>query len=254
MKFLSLFTGIGGFDLGLEWCGMECIGQVEYEPYNLAILTQHWPDVPKWMDIHDFKGKEYKTVDLVCGGFPCQPFSQAGKRKGRDDNRYLWPEMLRVIKETTPRWVIGENVPGLLSIEGGMVFERVCADLESEGYEVWPFIIPACAVNAKHKRDRVWIVAYSNRNRHQGDERLRKNQSENSRREESPHGATWKCLDDSDSWETSKIFTSRIGGNINGIPNRSHRIKAMGNAVVPQVVEVLGRTIIEFEELKQNKN
>lgn len=157
MKFISLFSGIGGFDLGLEWAGMECIGQVENDPYCQAVLAYHWPHVKRIGDIRDVKVGDFDTAGLVCGGFPCQPFSCAGKRKGKEDDRYLWPEMLRVIKEYRPAWVLGENVAGIISME----LDKVLFDLEGEGYQTRAFIIPACAVDAPHRRDRVWIIAHA---------------------------------------------------------------------------------------------
>ena len=157
MTFGSLFAGIGGFDLGLERAGMECKWQVEIDPFCLKVLEKHWPGVKRYGNVKTVGKHNLEPVDLICGGFPCQPFSVAGKRGGREDNRYLWPEMLRVISEVRPTWVIGENVAGIVN----MALDQVCSDLEGEGYEVQPFIIPACAVNAPHRRDRVWIVAHA---------------------------------------------------------------------------------------------
>jgi DNA (cytosine-5)-methyltransferase 1 len=157
MKFLSLFAGIGGFDLGLERAGMQCVGQVEIDKKCQLVLAKHWPNIKRMADIRKVKGDEFGTIDLICGGFPCQPFSTAGKRKGAEDNRHLWPEMVRVIAVARPSWVIGENVAGIVS----MALDQVHSDLESIGYQVQTFIIPACAVDAPHRRDRVWIVAYS---------------------------------------------------------------------------------------------
>ena len=166
MKVVDLFSGIGGFSLGLESTGgFETVQFVENEPWCQKILAKNFPGVPIAGDIKEYDGQK---ADIVTGGFPCQPFSVAGKRKGTRDDRHLWPEMLRVIKAWKPRWVIGENVRNLTSIQDGMVFEQVCTDLEEQGYEVQPFIIPASAVNAPHQRYRVWIVAYSeNRGREQ---------------------------------------------------------------------------------------
>lgn len=161
MRVLSLFSGIGGFDLAAEWAGCEVVGQVEIDPFCNRVLAKHWPDVKRMEDIKDVKGTEFGTVDLICGGFPCQPFSCAGKRKGKDDSRHLWPEMCRVIREAQPEWVLAENVSGLLSQDGGLVFEHVLTDLEDAGYETLPLVIPACGVGAPHRRDRVWIVAHS---------------------------------------------------------------------------------------------
>ena len=122
MRFVSLFSGIGGIDLGLERAGMECVGQVEYDPWCNQILEKHWPDTPRWQDIHDLDPEELPDHDLIAGGFPCQPVSLAGKRLAQDDPRWLWPEYLRIIRVVRPRYVLVENVPGLLSIDHGRLF------------------------------------------------------------------------------------------------------------------------------------
>ena len=162
MKVIDLFSGIGGFTLGLESTGgFQTIQFVENEIWCQKILAKNFPGISIAGDIREYEGQR---ADVVVGGFPCQPFSVAGKRKGTRDDRHLWPEMLRVIKESKPRWVIGENVRNLTTIQEGMVFEQVCTDLENEGYQVQSFIIPASAVNAPHQRYRVWIVGYSEHN------------------------------------------------------------------------------------------
>lgn len=196
MKHLDLFSGIGGFALATEmvWDNVEHIF-CDNEPFAQAVLSKHWPNAQIYGDIRELTANSYfwesnarnvaesrktphtefssndRDIYLLTGGFPCQPFSNAGVRRGTNDDRHLWPEMLRVIREFKPRWVIGENVAGLLSIENGMVFEQICLDLERENYEVWPFVIPACAVGAPHRRDRVWIVAHSLNDRQRGEER-----------------------------------------------------------------------------------
>jgi DNA (cytosine-5)-methyltransferase 1 len=165
MRHGSLFSGIGGFDLAAEWMGWENVFHCEWNEFGRKILNHHFPEADSFEDITKTDFRKYEgTIDLISGGFPCQPFSLAGKRKGTEDERYLWHEMLRAIQEIKPKFVIAENVYGIVNIDGGMVFEQVCLDLENEGYEVQPFVIPACAKDAPHRRDRVWFVAYSSRN------------------------------------------------------------------------------------------
>ncbi len=193
---LSLFSGIGGLDIAAEKAGFCTIGQCEFADFPHAVLSRHWPDVPKWRDIRTLTKESFyertglRTVDVISGGFPCQPFSLAGKRRGTEDDRYLWPEMLRVISELRPAWVVGENVAGLVSmvksrktagVEGrsvnifpdeicyeatwvqqeDMLLVELIRDLERTGYEVQAFVIPACAVGAAHRRDRIALVAHA---------------------------------------------------------------------------------------------
>ena len=156
----SLFSGIGGFDLASEWMGWENLFHCEWNEFGQKVLKHYWPNAESFNDITKTDFKKYENrIDILTGGFPCQPYSTAGKRLGKEDDRHLWPEMLRVIREVRPRWVVGENVSGLVNWSGGLVFDEVQADLEAEGYEVLPFILPACAVNAPHRRDRVWFIA-----------------------------------------------------------------------------------------------
>jgi DNA (cytosine-5)-methyltransferase 1 len=160
MRHGSLFSGIGGFDLAAEWMGWENVFHCEWMEFPRKVLDYHFPNADSHIDICKTDFKKYEgTIDIISGGFPCQPFSLAGKRKGTDDERYLWGEMLRAIQEIKPRFVIAENVFGITNIDGGLVFQQVCLDLENEGYEVQPFIIPACAKNAPHRRDRCWFIA-----------------------------------------------------------------------------------------------
>lgn len=163
MTHLSLFSGIGGLDLAAEWAGFETVGQCEWADYPTRVLEKHWPDIPRWRDIRTLTKESFfektglRTVDVISGGFPCQPFSCAGKQRGKEDDRYLWPEMLRVIREICPLYVIGENVPGIVNL----ALDEVLSQLEDEGYEAQPFIIPACGVDAPHRRDRVFILAHA---------------------------------------------------------------------------------------------
>jgi DNA (cytosine-5)-methyltransferase 1 len=164
MRHGSLFSGIGGFDLAAEWMGWTNVFHCEWMEFPRKVLDYHFPDADSHIDICTTDFKKYANkIDILTGGFPCQPFSLAGKRKGTDDERYLWGEMLRAIQEIKPKFVIAENVFGITNIDGGLVFEQVCLDLENEGYEVQPFIIPAAAKNAPHRRDRCWFIAYNNK-------------------------------------------------------------------------------------------
>lgn len=162
VKHLDLFSGIGGFALAAEmvWEKVDHIF-CDNEPFSQAILKKHWPNAPIYGDIKELSGTGLGQIDILTGGFPCQPFSAAGQRRGKEDDRHLWPEMLRVIRETNPTWVIGENVRGLITWNDGVVLDEVYADLEGLNYEVGSFIIPACALNAPHRRDRVWIIAHA---------------------------------------------------------------------------------------------
>ena len=157
----SLFSGIGGFDLAARWAGWDNLFNCEIDLFCRTVLKYHFPDAEQYGDIKTTDFTVWRDrIDVLSGGFPCQPFSQAGKRKGTKDDRYLWPEMLGVIRSVRPRWVVGENVIGIVNWSKGLVFEQVCSDLEAEGYEVQPFVIPACGVNAPHRRYRTWFVAH----------------------------------------------------------------------------------------------
>lgn len=165
MNHASLFSGIGGFDLAAEWAGWNNVFHCEWNPFGQRVLKHHFPNSISYNDITKTDFTVHRgEIDILTGGFPCQPYSTAGLRKGKADERHLFPDMLRCIKEVKPRWVIGENVRGLVNWNAGMVFNEVCDDLEREGYEVQPFLIPAAGVNAPHQRYRIWFVAYSNNN------------------------------------------------------------------------------------------
>ncbi|NOY60443.1 MAG: DNA (cytosine-5-)-methyltransferase [Calditrichaeota bacterium] len=240
MRMLDLFSGIGGFSLAAQWTWgneLEIVQFVEKDKFCQKVLKKHWPDVPICDDIRKFKGDKYaETIDLITGGFPCQPFSVAGKRKGKEDDRWLWPEMFRVIREVRPRWVIGENVAGIINLG----LDEVLSDLESEGYEVQTFIIPACAVGAWHRRDRVWIVANA-----EGSGRDEKQITDTfvSRIESSREIGRFYCETRSEQW-LSEPGINRVA---NGIPNRVDRLRALGNAIVPQVAHVIMQVIKEID-------
>lgn len=266
LRVLDLFSGIGGFSLGLERAGMQTVAFCEIEPFSQKVLRKHWPEVPIYDDIRtlDFNG----TVDVICGGFPCQPFSVAGKRKGKTDDRHLWPAMFSLIKKHRPSWVIGENVAGLIN----MALDDVLADLEGEGYTCQTFVIPACAAGAPHRRDRIWIVGNSKHNR-LSTTKKQKRQEEDGK--SSGSTSTWEIIPDTECdrpqgklcknsikkkkssealsllpqqyWTEIPVPTPRVCGVDDGISNRTHRLRALGNAVVPQIPEVIGRAIMEVE-------
>lgn len=283
MRVLSLFSGGGLGDYGLELAGMEIVGQVEIDDYCQKILKLRWPDVPKWGDIKLVTGKEIiekcGTVDLISGGFPCQPYSSAGRRTGKEDSRYLWPEMFRIICEVRPRWVLAENVPGLLSISNGRVFGEVVRDLAESGYCVGWNCIPASAVGAPHRRDRVWILAYTDapwKRGKQRKEKINKNTSlpnpgllGSSKHEKQATGTKQFCqtLADSkavyvqgqhykqeqreprrSSWWSVEPNVGRVA---HGVSNWVDRLKLLGNGQVVQVVEWIGKRIIEFQRIEK---
>ncbi len=233
MKVLDLFSGIGGFSLGLERAGMETVAFCEIEPFCRRVLNKHWPDVPIFGDIRGLDGKRFKgAVDVVCGGYPCQPFSTAGKRKGKADDRHLWPEMYRIIKTIRPRWVIAENVAGHVNLG----LDDVLSDLEAQNYTSWTFIIPACAVGHYQRRDRVWILS----NRMQGFRQVGRDIS----------GGRWEPEQIQGhgigSWKDQPPMVSMV----NGIPPWMDELRGYGNAVVPQIPEILGRTIMAIEKME----
>lgn len=162
MKFAHLFSGIGGFALASDWMGWETVLNCEIDPFCQRILKYYWPKAELYGDIKTTDFSIHRgRIDILTGGFPCQPYSTAGKRLGKEDERHLWPEMLRAIREIQPSYVVGENVRGLTNWNGGVVFDEVQSDLEAAGYEVIPFLLPSASVNAPHRRDRIWFIAYA---------------------------------------------------------------------------------------------
>jgi DNA (cytosine-5)-methyltransferase 1 len=214
----SLFSGIGGFDLAAQWMGWENVFHCEWNDFGKQVLNYYWPQAISYDDITKTDFTPHRgTIDILSGGFPCQPYSSAGKRLGKKDDRHLWPEMLRAIREIRPTWVVGENVYGLVNWNGGLVFEEVQADLEAEGYTCQPVVIPACAVNAPHRRDRVWFVAYANEcaersSRTSGKTKSHRseNYDEPSSRRESPELCT-RCSDVL--WTYSHTTSQRLEGS-----------------------------------------
>ena len=255
LTHIDLFSGIGGFALAAWWAGFETVAFVEIEPYAQEIIKQNFGAVENtdagdaergqgerpaircskncegtndyigrrsaklFSDIRTFDGTAYRGATLLTGGFPCQPFSQAGKRRGAADDRALWSEMFRVIQEARPAWVLGENVAGIVTME----LDRVLSDLEGEGYAVQPLVIPACAVDAKHRRDRVWIVGHTDGSGFEQQWRAEPVRAER--------------------WEPEPPFC-RVA---NGVPRRVDRLKGLGNAIVPQAAYEILRVIAKIE-------
>jgi DNA (cytosine-5)-methyltransferase 1 len=235
MKHLDLFSGIGGFALAARWAGIETVGFCEIEEFPRKVLKKNFPGVPIHHDIRELNGEEYEGIDLITGGYPCQPFSVVGKRKGTKDDRHLWPEMLRIITQAKPRWIIAENVTGHIT----MGLDDVLADMESINYTAWPVVIPAAAVGALHKRERVWVVANSN---HRNDKPSKIKgptlcgEVKKQRADGDACSASWGY----DRWAAIKPSVCIVA---DGLPGRVDRFRAAGNAIVPQVAYEILRCI-----------
>lgn len=218
--------------------GWENLFHCDNKDYCKERLSYHFPHSKPYGDIRTINGNDWRgKIDVLTGGFPCQPFSVAGDRRGTDDARFLWPEMFRLIREIEPSWVVAENVRGITSQEQGMVFERVCADLESHGYEVQTFCIPACAVGAPHRRDRIWFIANNRSKRKQGGgEKAIPWESRFSGSEDERGSAILR--------ERSYLHAPQLCGSRHGI---SERLDACGNAICPQIASMIFRAIEEAE-------
>jgi DNA (cytosine-5)-methyltransferase 1 len=254
----SLFSGIGGLDLGLERAGMRVVWQVENDAYCQGVLSKHWPDVRRYGDVRELTGHELAPVDLICGGFPCQPVSVAGRRLGQDDERWLWPEFARIVRVVRPRYVLVENVPGLFS----RGFGDVLGDLAALGFNAEWDCLPAAAFGAPHLRYRVFLVAYASGN---GRDAWRESHAaEGAGRRDADRSAIGSAVADTSGaglalWQGSeglRQFASTVGACqwatepavdrvAHGVPARVDRLRGLGNAVVPQVAEWVGRQIME---------
>ena len=254
LTHLSLFSGIGGLDLAAELAGFRTVGQCEWANYPRAVLEKHWPDVPKWRDVHELTSAEFvrrtgiRRLTCISGGFPCQPHSVIGKRLAENDERHLWPEFVRIVRELKPKYVVGENVNGLLST----IHESVCTDLEAEGYEVWSFCIPACAVGAHHERYRVCILGIAkSQSGLQADTQA---DTDRAFREARPDigGEPWNYLPGA-YWA---VHQPPVCGMDDGIPSwmggyrgYKERMQCYGNAVSPQQFYPVFKAIAEVEEM-----
>ena len=237
----SLFSGIGGLDLGLERAGMRVIWQSEIDPYACRVLKKHWPAVVNYGDIKQIQWGNIVRPDVICGGYPCQPFSTAGKRNGTEDPRHLWPWVLTAISELRPRYAILENVRGHLSM-GGL---SVIGDLAAVGYDAEWRIVSAGSVGANHRRDRIIIVAYPNGQRLERGCRIQERITQSSRPNVFGTGSQWH-----EEWSGWQWWQSepKLGRVAHGIPNRVDRLRGLGNAVVPQVAEIIGRLVVTHAE------
>ena len=242
LTFGSLFAGIGGFDLGLERAGMQCAWQVEIDPYAQRILAKHWPDVPRYSDIRDCGAHNLAPVDVLCGGFPCQPFSLAGKQLGINDHRWLWPATAAVIRTVRPRYVLLENVSAL--VRDSWAFGTVLGDLHTLGFDAEWATLRASDFGAPHNRERVYIVAYP-----QGEHGQTRDRMDAGGERGSPlttRGlsglAVHQRREQASAWLAREPRVDRLA---DGIPSQVERLHAAGNAVVPQVAEHIGKQIME---------
>jgi DNA (cytosine-5)-methyltransferase 1 len=263
----SLFSGIGGFDLASEWMGWENKFHCEWNEFGQKVLKHYWPKSESYGDITKTDFTIWNgRIDILTGGFPCQPYSSAGRRLGTEDERHLWPQMLRAIREIKPRWVVGENVSGFTTWNGGMVFEDVCLDLENEGYEVQAYIIPSAAVGTRHRRERAWIIAHANSvGLHRGGIESREiplGERAHSKNEHKDGGGVqckakhgWKNFAATRPILVEGGFLQSddgIPGRLDGItfPKwRQESIKAYGNAIVPQVAHQIFKSIEAYEKI-----
>lgn len=280
LTHFSLFSGIGGIDLAAEWAGFKSVGQCEFAEYQYNVLEKNFPDVPKWRDVRDVTAKSIrergvKEITVLSGGFPCQPHSLAGKRRASADERDLWGEFARIISETNPRWVLGENVYGLLSSENGRFFGRILRDMAQMGYDVGWSCYGANRVGAIHRRERVFLIAHSsglrymdNKFKEQSAQRRKQTlckfatSSNDAANTNSEHGAwsgqkavsRFKILQRElypgsiKEWrERSTIYQPKLCRTPNGIPRQMDRLKCLGNAVVPQQIYPIFKAIADLE-------
>ena len=240
MRVLDLFSGIGGFSLGLERAGMETVAFCEIDPFCQKVLKKHWSDVPIYNDVTELTNERLKSdgingIDVVTGGFPCQDISISGRLQGFDGERSsLWSELIRIVGEVRPSYAIFENVRNLLNGQQGDWFKRVLWEIYKIGYNVEWHCIPASSLGANHKRDRVWMVAYPDSTQCKG-------------------GGVPRRVFSKDThigcpgWWEVEPAVDRVA---NGIPNQSHRLRSIGNAVVPQIPEIIGLAILEHMEIQ----
>lgn len=236
MKHGSLFSGIGGFDLASQWIGWDNIFQCEIDDFCLKVLNKNFPNVKKYTDIKTFNAHEYRNkLDILTGGFPCQPFSTAGKRKGTEDDRSLWCEMFRIIKESKPKWVVAENVVGIATME----LDNILFDLEGEGYQTTTFNIPACAKSAPHIRKRIWIVANIDSGGRDAQSRICTSPQERNCAYDA--NSSDAVIGEQKTW----MAEPKLERVVYGVSRKldKNRVKALGNSIVPQVAYEIFKAI-----------
>lgn len=256
MKHGSLFSGIGGFDLAASWLEWDNVFQVEKDEWCRKVLAKNFPKTKRYSDIKEFNAKPYNgTIDIISGGFPCQPFSEAGKRKGKDDDRHLWPEMLRVISEVKPSYVVCENVTGIINL----ALDTVLADLEAQGYTTETFVIPACGIGATHRRNRVWIIAYAEGTRGWqytgatfGEASEVRREIHNGRQAQQTYFPIGGFQDEL--WTEAAARICRMDDGLSRRLYRTKRLAGLGNAIVPQIAYEIFRVIDLIEAWAANTN
>lgn len=244
LTFGSLFAGIGGFDLGLERSGMVCKWQVEIDPFCQRVLAKHWPNVQRYSDVRECGSHNLEPVDVICGGFPCQPHSLAGRRKASNDDRDLWPEYARIICETKPTWILAENVPGILSSDDGRFYGRVLSDLAACGYDAFWRVFRAFDFGAPHIRERLFIVAHSREKRWDGREFQNSFYAEIS---QAKQGTRWSGKVIVDNRGSSRLVPSLpLFGMADGFSRGmdADKLAALGNSIVPHVAEFVGQCVV----------
>ena len=260
MRHLDLFSGIGGFALAARWAGIDTVAFCEIEEFPRKVLQKNFPGIPIHNDIRELNGEEYAGIDLITGGYPCQPFSRAGKQAGQKDDRHLWPEMFRVVKQARPSWIVCENVTD----HEYMGLDEVLANLEGEGYATRPIIIPAGALQRNHARERLWIVAHNERTGAKLEEYPDSRQAPDAPQEpqrtvvsQRDRESSSEGLESSDLLLNGETFSVAgqsepvFMGGPHGIPDRMDRRRGLGNAIVPQVAYQILKAVKYCEDYQE---
>jgi len=244
LRHVDLCSGIGGFALGFEWAGLSRpVMFCDIEEWSRQIVSKHWPDVPVATDVKELASDPDRNVpdcEIITAGYPCQPWSVAGERKGSSDNRHIWPYICEIVAQKRPAWCVLENVYGHISLG----IDEVLSNLECQGYAARAFVVPACGVNAPHRRERVFIVAHTDSPRSQGRVQGRQDTQREGKLGHSGRSCSVHRQPIERWWDTEP----ELGRVAHGIPNRTHRLRGLGNAIVPQIAMRIGQTIRAVEE------